>query len=207
MARLGKLHGFLTVVPGLLAVFAAAMPWAPAAAQTGGKTVYDHSNQISMTVPSGWRAESPSGNVTLKATGPAPVAGALPDTVDAVIHGALGSMTPQSCINEAQWIGQHFAHINSTTVSAGPTTVGGLPAYARVYTWKTSNSEPRWSRQQCVVKNGNVYVVTATTDNTGPRLANRQAVLQRIMNSFDIVSAPASRTPPAPNPANGGNGH
>jgi hypothetical protein len=196
------------VVSGLLAVSAAVMPRASAAAQTGWKTVDDHSNQISMTVPSGWTVQSPSGNVTLQATGPAPVAGALPDTADAVIHGALGGMTPQSCINEAQWIGQHFGHINSTTVSAGPTTVGGLPAYARVYTWKTSKSEPRWSRQQCVVKNGTVYVVTATTENTAPGLAKRQAVLERIMSSFDIVSAPASRTPPAENPipANGGTG-
>ncbi|HYM70801.1 MAG TPA: hypothetical protein VEZ44_14480 [bacterium] len=181
---------------GTLAV-AAAVVVAPAlAANTAaaGRTVQDPGHQFTLSVPSTWSVEAPSGNVTLAATAPEPGRG-LPDSLDVVVRGVPSGMSPQSCESEAEWVTQHFAHINFSTVSKGPTTVAGLPAYAHEYTWKASNGETRWSRQVCLVQQGKAFVLIGTTAADAAALAGHAGLLAQIVNSLHIASKPGAGSP------------
>jgi len=110
--------------------------------------------------------------------------------------------TPQSCEQKAEWVTQHFPRITYTTVSNGPTTLGGLAAYAHTHTWKASTGETRWSRQICVVQQGKVCVHTATTTGAASGLPGRTATLTPIVNSFHLM--PASTPTRSPSTPTGG---
>ena len=175
---------------------------AAAAATPPLRAVHDAKNQVALSVPAAWTVKSPDGNVTLAATAPT-VTGGLPDSVDVVVHAALSGMSPQSCENEAEWVTQHFAHITYTTVSQGPTSVGGFPAYSHVYRWKAPTGQNRWSKQVCIVHLGQVYVLTGTTANDPATLPAHAAVLTLIINSIRIQpqAQPSLQTPqPGPSP-------
>lgn len=91
--------------------------------------------------------------MTLTATAPAS-GRSLPDSVDVVVHALpSGVRDAQSCEREAEYVTQHLGHINFTTLSTGPTVIGGQPAYAHTYVWKTSTGEPRWSLEACIAQN------------------------------------------------------
>jgi len=172
-------------------------------ATLASRTVQDANKQITISVPSSWHVQSPAGNVSLKATAPTTGHG-LPDTVDVVVHALPpGVNNAKSCINEAEWITQHFGHITFTTSSSGPVTIGGQSAYSHTYTWKASTGESRWSFQVCIVQQGKGFVLTGTTSNT-PGLPTRAAVLRQIINSIRIAAKPQVQ-PPA-NPTNPGGG-
>jgi len=167
------------------------------AATPVGRTVQDANKQITISVPATWHVQSPAGNVALKATAPTTDHG-LPDTVDVVVHGLPpGVNNAQSCINEAEWVTQHFGHINFTTSSTGPVTVGGQSAYSHTYTWKASTGESRWSYQVCIVQRGTGFVLTGTTGNS-PGLAARTAIIRQIINSVRIVAKPQVQPPANP---------
>jgi hypothetical protein len=167
------------------------------AATLANRTVQDANKQITISVPATWHVQSPAGNVTLKATAPTTGHG-LPDTVDVVVHGLPpGVNNAQSCINEAEWITQHFGHLNFTTSSSGPVTVGGQPAYSHTYTWKASTGERRWSFQACIVKRGTGFVLTGTTGNTSG-LPARSAIIRQIINSIRIMAKPQVQPPATP---------
>ena len=167
------------------------------AATPVGRTVQDANKQITISVPATWHVQSPAGNVALKATAPTTDHG-LPDTVDVVVHGLPpGVNNAQSCINEAEWVTQHFGHINFTTSSTGPVTVGGQSAYSHTYTWKASTGESRWSYQVCIVQRGTGFVLTGTTGNS-PGLPARTAIIRQIINSVRIVAKPQVQPPPNP---------
>ncbi len=166
-----------------------------------GRTVHDAANQITIDVPAGWTVQTPSGNIALKAT--APAAGkTLPDSVDVVVRSTLfGMNTSEACEQKAMWVTQHLGHIAFTTLSAGPATVNGYPAYLHVYTWNASTGEMRWSEQVCVVKQGRAYVLTGTTADTVETIAVRSEELRQIIDSFTILpqaTAPAELGGPSP---------
>jgi len=180
-----------TSLLGTLAL-AVALAAAPALAGTvAGRTVQDPGHQFTLNVPSTWSVAGPSGNMTLAATAPASGRG-LPDSLDVVVRGVPSGMSPQSCESEAEWVTQHFAHIAFTTVSKGPTTVAGLPAYAHEYTWKARDGETRWSRQVCLVQQGKAFVLIGTTADNATALAGHADLLARIINSFHIASKPGA---------------
>ena len=134
----------------LLTAFAAGD--APAATQAW-RTVQDAKKQLMLSVPSTWLVQSPSGNVTLKATAPAS-GRALPDSVDVVVHALpSGVRDAQSCEREAEYVTQHLGHINFTTLGTGPAVIGGRPAYTHTYTVTSSSNgsttTPGRSRVSC----------------------------------------------------------
>jgi hypothetical protein len=160
------------------------------------RTVPDAKKQFTLRVPIAWNVKTPDGNATLTATAPTPTGG-LPDSVDVVVHAALSGMTAQSCESEAEWVTQHFAHINFTTLSQGPESVGGYAGYSHAYTWKAPTGQSRWSTQVCIVQLGQVYVSTGTTANTASTLAAHRTLLTTIINSIRIQAhvVPAAQTP------------
>jgi|SRR5579872_711835 len=164
------------------------------AATAVGRTVHDAGNQFTLNVPATWSVAAPNGNVTLAATAPAPGRG-LPDSLDVVVRGIPSGMSPQSCESEAEWVTQHFAHINFTTVRKGPTTVAGLPAYEHIYTWKANTGESRWSRQVCLVQQGKAFVLTGTTADNGAALAGHAGLLTQVINSIHIAGKPGTGSP------------
>lgn len=184
-----------------LAVVVTATASAAVMARAAGpalRTVHDAKNQLALSVPATWTVQAPAGDITLKATAPVPTGG-LSDSVEVVVHSAPSGMSAQSCVNEAEWLAQHFGHITFTTLRTGPTSVAGLPAYSHVYTWNASTGQSRWSDQVCIVQQGQVYVVTATTANSPATLPAHSAVLTQIINSVRIQpqEQPASRTQPS----------
>lgn len=179
-----------------VAVAVAAPPALAASTAAAGRTVQDPGHQFTLSVPSTWSVAAPSGNVTLAATAPAPERG-LPDSLDVVVRGVPSGMSPQACESEAEWVTQHFAHINFTTVSQGPATVAGVPAYAHVYTWKASTGETRWSRQVCLVQQGKAFVLTGTTADNATALAGHAGLLGQIINSLHIAGKPGAGSPPS----------
>lgn len=173
-----------------LAAFAAATAAAALSAlatiAAPAQTVHDAGNQFAVDLPSAWTVRTPSGNATLVATAPATGQG-LPDSLDVVVHVVPPGMSPQSCVSEAEWVAQHFAHIDFTTISEGPATVAGLPAFTHVYTWTTSTGESRWSQQVCLVEQGKAFLLTGTTANEPSVLPGHMRLLKRIMNSLRIL--------------------
>jgi len=163
------------------------------------RTVRDAGSQFTISVPTPWHVQSPGGGVALRATGPA--AGAtLPDSVDVVARSApIGVTTPQACERRAEWVMQYVVRIAVATVSTGPTTLGEFAAYEHTYTWKASTGESRWSRQVCVVQQGKVFVLTATTAGDASGLLGRAAILTEIVDSFHLTaSATPARSPSTP---------
>lgn len=162
------------------------------------RTAQEANKRFTLRVPTTWSVKTPDGSAALGATAPVPTGG-LPDSVDVVVHAALSGMTAQSCESEAEWVTQHFAHINFTTLSQGSESVGGYAAYAHVYTWKAPTGQSRWSTQVCIVHLGQVYVLTGTTANTASTLAAHRTVLTTIINSIRIQAhvVPAAQTPPS----------
>lgn len=185
-----------------LALLAAAAAGLAAAAQPA-RIVQDVSAKFSIALPAAWSARSPSGQITLQATGPKPDHG-LPDSVDIVERSLpAGVTTPQACEEEAAWVTQHLAGINATTWHSGPTTIAGLPAHFRTYAWRTAGGESRWSLRVCLIRNGEGFVVTGTTANA-PGLPARAAVLRQIIDSFRFLRDLAGPARPTAGGAAGG---
>ncbi len=185
-----------------LMLLAAAASGLPAAAQPA-RVVRDVSARFAIALPATWSARSPSGQVSLQATGPKPDH-ELPDSVDVVDRSLPpGVTTPQACEEKAAWVTQHLAGIATTTWHAGPTTVAGLPAYSRTYAWRTAGGESRWSLRVCLIENGEGFVLTGTTANA-PGLPARAAVLRRIIGSFRFLRDLAGPVRPRAGDAAGG---
>lgn len=160
------------------------------AATQSTRIVQDANARFAITLPVTWDVQSPSGQLALKATGPK-VGQGLPDSVDIVARSLPAGVTDaQTCEEEAAWITQHLAHINTTTWHTGPAMIAGLPAYSRTYAWRTAAGENRWSLRVCLVRNGDGFVLTGTTANASG-LRARAGALRQIINSFRFLRAPA----------------
>lgn len=199
--RRDRVQGAITLVVACAVVMAVPVCDVVAVSQAS-RTVQDANKQLTITIPAAWQVQSPSGNITLKATAPT-TSHALPDSVDVVVHGLLpGVNNAQSCIQEAEWVTQHFGHVNFTTLGSGPVTVGGLPAYSHTYVWKASTGESRWSFQVCIVQQATGFVLTGTTGNTSG-LPTRAAVLRQVINSIRISAKLPAPPTKVTNPGGG----
>jgi len=188
MQRKDARSGLLMLTAGVLGIATAV--WTASAAAIPMRTVHDSKHAITITLPTTWATQSPSGSAALKAIAPSSGPG-LPDTVEAVVHLVPASATtPMACENEAAWVTQHFAHITPVTLSKSPVTIGGVPAYSWTYTWKASTGESRWSQQVCILRQQTAYVVTGTTSNTPAARVARGPTLVQILDSLRILTAP-----------------
>jgi hypothetical protein len=61
-----------------------------------------------------------------------------------VVHLLPSNVTDaQSCESAAAWVMRALQHPTFTTLSEGPRTIGGEPAYGQTYVWKAPNGEMR----------------------------------------------------------------
>lgn len=157
------------------------------------KLVRDAANRFTIDVPSTWGVKPPDHGQALVVKGPAP-AGRLPDSLDVIVETVPTSITPQSCVYEAEQV-MRFAIHSWTNLSQGPITIGGLPGYDRIYTWTAHPGGPRRSIQACVTRGRTAYMMVATTQDTPTNVGATMPVLMQMIQSFKINPEAPSQTP------------
>jgi hypothetical protein len=185
----------------VIAALAAAVP---VTAQTVAlKPVRDPQNRFTIGVPSTWHVTTQSKNPAVEAKSPTATS-MLPDSLDVTVYDWTGAISPQQCISESDMVLRYTIH-TWTTVREGPTTIGGQPAYSRVYTWKTSSGEPRQSVEVCATHGNRVYVAVGTTENTSGKVNATMPLLQSAIATLqpNITNAPAPSSAPT-HPQGGG---
>lgn len=160
------------------------------------KPIRDLQNRFTINVPASWNVTTQKKNPSVEAKSPAPQA-ALPDSLDVTVYDWTKPISAQDCISESDLV-LRFAIHTWTTVSQGPETIGGQPAYSRVYNWKASNGEPRQSVETCITHGNRVYVAVGTTDNTTAKVNSTMPLLQRSIATLEPNLAKAPSTQPKP---------
>jgi hypothetical protein len=191
---LSQVIRLVTAMVGLVAGAGVVVPAGLPATAQPARIVRDAGGRFAITLPATWSAQSPSGQLALRAAGPKPDRG-LQDSVDIVARSLPAGVTSaQACIEEAAWVTEHLAGISVTTWHTGPTSIAGLAAYSRTYAWRAAAGESRWSLQVCLIRGGEGFVLTGTTANA-PGLRARAAVLRQIIDSFRFLRDLAGPAP------------
>ena len=167
----------------LLAAVVIAALAVPVTAQTATlKAVRDPQNRFTIDVPANWTITTQTKNPAVEAKSPAPMAAGktaqLPDSLNVTVYDWRVPITAQQCITESDAVLRYAIH-TWTTVKQGPATIGGQPAYSRIYNWKASNGEPRQSIETCVTHGSRVWVAVGTTDNTAAKIDATMPLLER----------------------------
>lgn len=166
-----------------------------AAQNSSLQLVRDTTDRFSIEVPSTWHVQKSTGDPALVAKAPAP-SGQLPDSVDVIVRDMPTTLSPAACIKQADRV-MRFAIHSWKIVSEGPTTIGGQPAYTRVYTW-TSGGKPRRSVQACVTTGRRAYMIVATTQNSPAAESADMPLLMQIIQTLHVNPQAASPQPTGP---------
>jgi len=165
------------------------------------KNVRDPLGRFAISVPATWNVQTSTSTraAAVKTAAPTP-SGGLPDSVDVIVQDTFSPLSPQACIGEADTVMRFTIH-NWTTVQQGATTLGDLPAYSRVYSWRAPTGQQRQSVQSCVTMGRRAFVIVGTTANTPIAVRQNLPQLQQIMNTFrPLASAPPPAAPTTPGP-------
>lgn len=188
-------------LPAVVAVVAVAIAVPVAAQSTGLKPVRDPQNRFTIDVPAAWNVTTQSKNPAVEAKAPAPAAAGaamLPDSLDVTVYDWRVPINAHDCISESDIVLRYAIH-SWTTVRESSATIGGHPAYSRVYNWKAGNGEPRQSVETCVTHGNRVFVAVGTTDNTLAKANATMPVLERaiatLQPNLSVVPTPQPTTP------------
>ncbi|HET9001413.1 MAG TPA: hypothetical protein VFP86_17370 [bacterium] len=166
------------------------------------KNVRDPLGRFTISVPATWNVQTSTSSRAAAVTTAAPATSGLPDSVDVIVQDTSSALSPQACVGEADMVMRFTIH-SWTTVQQGATTLGGLPAYSRVYVWRAQTGQQRESVQSCVTRGRRAFMVVGTTANTPLTVREHLPQLQQIMNTF----RPLASAPPPEAPATPGLGH
>jgi hypothetical protein len=163
------------------------------------KAVRDPQNRFSINVPASWIVTVQTKNPSVEAKSSAPKPSALPDSLDVTVYDWRVPISAQDCISESDLVLRYAIH-TWTTVKEGPATIGGQPAYSRVYNWKAGNGEPRQSVETCVTHGSRVYVAVGTTENTATKINTTMPVLQHAIATLqpNVANVPSQIAPVKP---------
>jgi hypothetical protein len=163
------------------------------------KAVRDPQNRFSIDVPASWTVTVQTKNPSVEAKSPAPKPSALPDSLDVTVYDWRVPISAQDCISQSDLVLRYVIH-TWTTVKEGPATIGGQPAYSRVYNWKASNGELRQSVETCVTHGSRVYVAVGTTENTSAKINTTMPVLEHAIATLqpNIANVPTETAPVKP---------
>lgn len=189
-------------LPAVVAVVAMAVAVPVAAQSTGLKPVRDPQNRFTISVPAAWSVTIQSKNPAVEAKASAPAAAGsaanLPDSLDVTVYDWRAPINAHDCISESDIVLRYAIH-SWTTVRESSATIGGQPAYNRVYNWKAGNGEPRQSVETCVTHGNRVFVAVGTTDNTLARVNTTMPLLERaiatLQPNLSVVPTPQPTTP------------
>ena len=194
----------IRAVPGAAAVVVAMMIFTSMALTEGAalKIVRDPLGRFTINVPATWNVETSTSSRAAAVKATAPATSGLPDSVDVIVQDMPTALSPQACVGQADTVMRFTIH-SWTTVRQGATTLGGLPAYSRVYDWRVNTGQERESVQSCVTRGRRAFMVVGTTTNTPTTVRQKFPQLQQIMNTF----RPLASAPPPGAPATPGLGH
>ncbi|HKX18383.1 MAG TPA: hypothetical protein VJT33_10280 [bacterium] len=189
-------------LPAVVAVVAMAVAVPVGAQSTGLKPVRDPQNRFTINVPAAWTVTTQSKNPAVEAKAPAPAAAgsaaALPDSLDVTVYDWRIPINAHDCISESDIVLRYAIH-TWTTVRESSATVGGQPAYSRVYNWKAGNGEPRQSVETCVTHGNRVFVAVGTTGNIPARVNATMPLLERAIATLEpnlsVVPTPQPTAP------------
>ena len=155
-------------------------------------SVRDREGRFTISVPSTWRVTQPGGDMpALSAFSPAPPE-TPPDSVAVFLRDTPFPVSPEFCVRQAG--GAMRESIGTwTTLSEGPDTLGGVPAYSRAFTWHTTTGAERRSVLTCVPVGRRVFVIVGTTTNSADSTAQTLPELTRIMGTFRPGPAEAGK--------------
>ncbi len=164
------------------------------------KNVRDPLGRFTISVPATWNVQTSTSDRAAAVTTAAPAKAGLPDSVDVIVQDTFTALSPQACVGEADMVMRFTIH-SWTTVQEGASTLGGLPAYSRVYVWRAQTGQQRESVQSCVTRGRRAFMVVGTTANTPITVREHLPQLQQIMNTFrPLASAPPPTEPTTPGP-------
>lgn len=160
------------------------------------RAVRDPENRFTIAVPASWNVQTQTKNPSVEAKSPAPKT-TLPDSLDVIVYDMPHALSAQDCVHESDIV-LRFAIHSWTTVKEGPVSIGGEPAYSRVYNWKAGNGEQRQSVEACVTHGGRVFMAVGTTENTQAKIGATMPVLQQAIATLKPNLAAASTAPAVP---------
>jgi hypothetical protein len=163
------------------------------------KNVRDPLGRFTISVPATWNVQTSTSSRAAAVKTQAPTeSGQLPDSVDVIVQDMSSTLSPQTCVGEADMVMRFTIH-SWTTVRQGASTLGGLPAYSRVYAWRTPTGQQRQSVQSCITMGRRAFMVVGTTANTPINVRQHLPQLQQIMDTFrPLASAPPLVAPTSP---------
>jgi hypothetical protein len=182
------------------AVLLSAAPSGPAGALEL-QSVRDGHGRFTISLPTTWQIDQSRTDRALSAKSAEPP-GTPPDSVEVFIRDMAFPVSPEACAGQVAWAMRITIH-QWTTLSEGPDSIGGLPAYSRTYTWHVKSGEEHRSLQTCVPVGRRVFVIIGTTMNTPERIAQIFPELTRMIGTFRPASAP-DQSAPGQNPSGGG---
>ena len=194
--KMGKVLLGIAVTAGL----SAAAPSGPAGA-LDLQSVRDSHGRFTISLPTTWQIDQSRKDRALSAKSGGSQ-DAPPDTVEVFIRDMPFPVSPEACAGQVAWAMRMTIH-QWTTLSEGPDSIGGLPAYSRTYTWHVKSGEEHRSLQTCVPVGRRVFVIIGTTMNTPERIAQIFPELTRMIGTFRPASAP-DQSAPGQNPSGGG---
>ena len=151
--------------------------------------VSDSRGRFVISVPSGWRVVQSKGDLPALSAFSTESPDISADSVEVYLRDMSAPLSPEQCAGQAA-LAMRFSIGHWTTLSEGPDTLGGLPAYSRTYVWHTKAGVERRSIQTCVPVGPRLFLIIGTTMNTEDRVAQNFPVLTRIMATFQPASAP-----------------
>jgi hypothetical protein len=175
----GVLSGALLLTPGLVL----AQDFMP---------VRDREGRFTISVPSTWRVTQPGGDMPALSAFSPDTTETPPDSVAVFLRDTPFPVSPEFCVRQAGGV-MRTSIGTWTTLSEGPDTLGGLPAYSRVFTWRTSTGEERRSVLTCVPVGRRVFVIVGTTASSADGAAKTSPELIRIMGTFRPVPGQPSQ--------------
>jgi hypothetical protein len=191
--KLGKVLLGIVVAAGLLS----AAPSGPAGA-LDLQSVRDGHGRFTISLPTTWQIDQSRQDRALSAKSGGSQ-DTPPDTVEVFIRDMPFPVSPEACAGQVAWAMRMTIH-QWTTLSEGPDSIGGLPAYSRIYTWHLKSGEEHRSLQTCVPVGRRVFVIIGTTMNTPDRVAQSFPELTRMIGTFrpglaSVPSAPGQDPP------------
>jgi hypothetical protein len=180
---------FLIAVAGLVSVDLFLSAGISLGQPSALQPVEDREGRFVISVPPTWRVEQSRRDLPALSARSFESPEAPPDSVEVFVRDMLFPLSPQACAQQVA-IAMRMTIHEWTTLSEGPESIGGLPAYSRAYTWHLKDGAERRSLQTCVPLGRRVFVIIGTTMNNPSHVTLNLPELARIMGTFRPGLAP-----------------
>ena len=153
--------------------------------------VSDSRGRFVISVPSGWRVVQSKGDLPALSAFSPDSPETPPDSVEVYLRDMSAPLSPKECARQVAFA-MRMSIGRWTTLSEGPDTLGGLPAYSRTYVWHNKAGIERRSIQTCVPVGSRIFLIIGTTMNSDDSVAQNFPELTRIIETFQPGSGPAA---------------